>query len=67
MSRYIFKDPAKIASLQKVLTLKDNAKNNRCFSNKFWKKFVYVNLPLDILFIKSHKKNILKFCNCHQY
>lgn len=26
MSRYIFKDPAKIARLQKVLTLKDNAK-----------------------------------------
>lgn len=50
MSRYIFKDPAKIARFQKVLTLKDDAKNNRCFSNKFWKKFVYVNLPFDILF-----------------
>lgn len=50
MSSYILKNPVKIARLQKILTLKDNSKNNRCFSNKFWKKFVYVNLPLDILF-----------------
>lgn len=53
MSRFIFKDPAKIARLQK-----DNAKNNRCFSNKFWKKFVYVNLPLDILFYQITIKRI---------
>lgn len=50
MSRYILKNPVKIARLQKILTLNDNSKNNRCSSNKFWKKFVYVNLPLDILF-----------------